>query len=114
MKLACFWLRTDGRLLQTGKIDKFIVFCLAQGKSGCVSLGKVGGGGPPGSAAYGIATDSSSKMSYAHYAIVAPSATFQLPFQFQVMVYACNLDRDGVYASWSILPNVLLVYTGNL
>ena len=50
-KLACFWLRTDRRLR---KIDKFIVFCLAQGKSGCVSLEKVGGGGhgPPGSAPY--------------------------------------------------------------
>ena len=58
MKLAYFSLRTDGRLLQTGKIDKFIVFCLAQGKNGCVSLEKVGGGGggmgPPGSAAYVI------------------------------------------------------------
>ena len=61
MKLACFWLRTDRRPLQIGKIDKFIVFCLAQDKSGCVSLEKVGGGGgggagppgPPGSAAYG-------------------------------------------------------------
>ena len=46
MKLACFWLKTDGRLLQTGKTDKFVVFCLAQGKSGCVSLEKVGGGAP--------------------------------------------------------------------
>ena len=52
MKLACFLLRTDKRLLQTGKTDKLIVFCLVQGKSGCVSLEKVRGGGGPGSAAY--------------------------------------------------------------
>ena len=48
MKLACFGLRNDKRLLQTGKIDKFIVFYLVQGKSGCVSLEKVGGAWPPG------------------------------------------------------------------
>ena len=57
MKLACFWLRTDGRLLQTGKIDKFIVFCLAQGKVDVSAL-KMGGGamapGPPVSAAYDV------------------------------------------------------------
>ena len=38
MKLAYFWLRNDKRLLQTGKIDKVIIFWLIQGKSGCVSL----------------------------------------------------------------------------
>lgn len=46
-------------------------------------------------------------MSYVHYAIVAPSVTFQLPFLFQVTVYARNLDRDAMYASWSILPYVV-------
>ena len=51
MKLACFRLRTDRRLLQTGKIDKLIV---SQGKNGYVSLEKVGGHGrpPPPSTTY--------------------------------------------------------------
>ena len=49
---SIIWLRTDGSLLQTGKIDKFIIFCLAQGKSGCVSLKKWEGEGGHGPAAY--------------------------------------------------------------
>ena len=62
--LVWLWLRADRRLLQTGKIDKFTVFCLAQGKSGCVSREKVGGGGaiydppgPPNSDAYELSTE---------------------------------------------------------
>ena len=45
--ILIFWLKNDKRLLQTGKIDKFIVFCLVQGKSGCVSREKWGTMPPP-------------------------------------------------------------------
>ena len=36
-----------GYCMQTGKIDKFIVFCLVQGKNGCVSREKWGTMPPP-------------------------------------------------------------------